>query len=366
MKVLLIQPFAQNEPRTPISLMDLAVYGRECGHEIDVAYADSPITQDYDMVGLSSVSFTPDTEAALSDLRQRHSGQLIFGGKGAETLLDDDRARLEKSGVQIFRGPGEKLFNGGMSIDYDTYPAWDATDFWALDNLGIMWEAMASRGCPFRCHFCHNTEPQVRFFSAERTVQNATLILETIGRPRVFFVDDVFASRAERMYALLKTADASGLELRGRTHFFVHISLLDYDRMGAINAFQPAELQVGIESGDDGMLQAMGKTFTVALAQERLRFLHSHGHSVACLFMLGFPGETCQSLRNTVEFVERNREYMSGWWVSYYQPVPFTKGWDMARERGGEVAGGWNTQISYLDPNLTKKDLVAARQAIMQ
>ena len=365
MKALLVQPFAQNEPRTPISLMDLAVYGRQFGHEIDVAYADSPITGEYDVVGFSSVAFTPDTAAAVEDLRQRYPGRLIIGGKGAETLLNDDRERLEQIGVEIFRGPGEKLFNGGNEIDYDSYPAWDAADFVALDNLGIMRETMTSRGCPFRCHFCHNTEPQVRFFSTERTVQNAIMVLKTFNRDSVFFVDDIFASRTDRMYALLDAADAAGLELRMRSHFFVHIGLVDDKRLAAIDAFRPAEMQVGMESGDNKMLQAMGKTFTAELAQERLRLLHAHRHYVACLFLLGFPGETRQSLQNTVDFVERNRKYMTGCWVSYYQPVPFTKGWEMARERCKDVVSGWNTQISYLDPNLTEDDLATARKAIM-
>ncbi len=366
MRVLLTQIPSPREPRTPISLMDLAAYGRQRGHAIDVAYLDDAVNTDgYDFIGLSSLTFNRSVVASIAALRQQYPGRIIFGGKGAETLLGKDREELARFEVEVFRGPGEHLFNDNTAIDYEHYPAWSIDDFSSLDTEQIMREAMSSRGCPYCCCFCHNTEPKVQHFSAERTVVNASLILDTVGRPTVFFVDDVFALRADRMYSLLETADKAGLELRKRTQFFVHISLIDDGRLAAIDAFKPTELQVGIESADDGMLEEMGKTFTAAKAQERLRLLHGHGHQVACLFLMGFPGETRQSLQATVEFVQNNRQYMSGWWVSYYQPVPMTRGWEMAKERVGEVNGGWNTEITYLDPNLTVDDLVSARKAIM-
>jgi radical SAM superfamily enzyme YgiQ (UPF0313 family) len=267
----------------------------------------------------------------------------------------------------VWDGPGEKLFNGGLSVDYSSYPAWFAADFYALDRLHSMTEAMSSRGCPYRCHFCHNTEPKMQFFSPERTVSNAALILNVIGRHRVFFVDDVFATNAQRMREILAEADLAGLELRKRTCFFVHVNHTSGERLDAIAEYEPQEVQMGVESGDDGMLEAMGKRFDAMEAEAALRRLHDRGIRVACLFLIGFPGETVDSLANTVEFVQRNRKYMSGWWVSYYQPVPGTKGWEMAKERAGrEITGGWNTDISYVDPNLLEQDLMDARAAIME
>ncbi len=225
---------------------------------------------------------------------------------------------------------------------------------------------MSSRGCPYRCHFCNNTEPVVRFFSPRRTIANAKVILDVVRRDRVFFVDDVFAASPRRMLELLDEADAAGLNFRARTQFFVHISLLDERRLDAIDAYDPIEVQVGIESGDDRMLAAMGKTFTAALAEDRLRAMFDRGRKVACLFLLGFPGETAESLKHTVDWVDRNRKYMSGWWVSYYQPVAGTKGWEMAAKRlGRPIDGVRNTEISYLDPDVTEHELTTARQSIM-
>jgi len=369
-KILLTTRFAHRGDaiRTPIALMDLSVYGRAVGHEIDVAYVEElPVCDAYDMIGLSAL--TIDSEHLADDvrtLRQKYHGRIVMGGKRTGTLTAADRAMLHDHEVEVYCGPGESFLSMDREVSWDNYPFWSEDDFRVLDRTQQMVEVMGSRGCPYHCNFCNNTEPRVRWFSPERTAYNAKMLLETFKRSRVFFVDDIFALRADRMMAVLEAADRLGVNLRKRTCFFVHVSLAIGDCLQAIDAFDPMELQIGIESGDDRMLQAMGKTFTAAEAEYRIRSLYARGHRVACLFLFGFPGETRESLQATVEFVTRNRQYMSGWWVSYYQPVLGTEGWKLAKERSErEINGGWNTDITYLDPNLTVDDLTEARRAIM-
>ncbi len=367
MKLLLTQQFSANELRTPIALMDLAVYGRAFGHQIDLAYVNQVgKLDDYDIVGLSALSLGYHVLSAVKSLRENYSGRIVFGGKAASSLQPAEHVYLDQLGVEVHAGPGETLLSD-VPIDYENYPAWQEADFRILDRGATMTEMMSSRGCPYRCNFCHNTEKKVEYFSIERIMANASLILNTIGRPRVFFVDDVFAVRAERLHAILDASRQNGVDLQGRCCFFVHINHTNDETIEAIGAYDPREVLVGIESGDNRMLEAMGKRFTAERAEEQLRKLHSRGIRAAGLFLMGFPGETKESLQATVDFVDRNRKYMSGWWVSYYQPVPFTKGWEIAKERVGDdmVTGGWNTEINYIDPNVAIKDLRKARWAAM-
>ncbi len=367
MNILLTQHFEAHDPRTSIALLDLATYARKHGHSVSLAYDDQlPPLNEYDTVGYSAMTLNANILDRIRGLRTRYEGRFIVGGKATDGMALTDRVALQAMDIEVVVGPGEPVFSSGEALDYKTYPAWSWRDFQAMDRTQAVAEAMSSRGCPYHCHFCHNTEPKVRFFSPERTVENAHLILERAGRSRVFFVDDIFALRPDRMTAILQAADHIGLELRKRSCFFIHVNHLKPDVLDAIDALQPTEMQMGVESGDDEMLQAMGKTFTAADAEQKLRELHGRGRQVACLFLMGFPGESRGSLRATVDFATRNRQYMSGWWVSYYQPVRGSKGWEMAKERCGKrVDGTVNTEITYLDPNLTVDDLTSARQAIM-
>lgn len=373
MNILLTQLFVSREPRTPIPLLDLAPYWRRQGHDVTLAYSQEATNlSQYDLVGLSAVLFGQETYEQLKAFRQAFSGRIVFGGKGARSLQAEEKKSLDDLGIEVVIGGGEALFDEDTAIDYSKYPAWTKEDFQSLDSLplsvlpGGMTEMMTTRGCPYSCHFCYNTEPTVRYFSPERTVENASLILNVFNRNRIFFVDDIFTLNASRMLKLLATADARGLELRNKTCFFVHVDQLNADKLAAVKEYNPREVQIGIESGDDGMLSAMGKTFTSQDAKEKIQQLHATGIRVAALFMIGFPGETKQSLRNTLRLLNDSRKYLSGWWVSYYQPVPYTRGWELAKERVPNYKKeDWNTEIGYLDPNLTEQDLITARQALM-
>jgi hypothetical protein len=365
MKLLLLQTFNSLEPRTPIALLDLAAYGRQHGHTIEVRYAqdylDNP-AGGYDALGLSAVSYTSNLLDTLQQLRPL-ADRLLFGGKGSAALEKHDEEKILELGVEIVKGPGEALFSD--SVDYQNYPAWSVNDFAALDRAGIS-EVMSSRGCPYSCAFCHNTEPKMRYFAAGRTAEHCRIILNAVGRGSVFIVDDLFAFRVSHMMAVLDAANKIGLDLRGRNTFFAHISQIDSERLKAIKSFQPTEVQIGIESGDNRMLKEMGKTFTSEEAAENLRALYTAGIRVICLFMLGFPGESRESLQTTIGFIRRNRKYMVGCCAGYYQPVPYTEGWRKAVERVGRSfsTGGWNREIAYLDPNLTVGDLTTAQRTI--
>lgn len=368
MRILIMQPYVPSEPRTPIALMDLAPYWRAQGHDVTVAYVDHlPSLKEYDLVAFSSLTINNRVLRELSNLRRRYSGRIVFGGK-ATTVLDGPTEDLIGSlGIEIHKGPGELLLSDADAFQFDSYPVWSIDDFRALDRDGCMTEIMAGRGCPYACHFCHNTEKTLRHFAISRTVSNASLVLTGIGRSSVFFVDDLFAVNAKRMSAVYDAVRHNGLELRGRAKFFLHVRHTGKEVIEEVKRYDPPETLLGIESGNDEMLAAMGKTFNSAIAERQLKALHSAGIRVACLFIMGYPGETPQSLRDTVDFVDRNRKYMSGWWVSYYQPVRFTKGWELAKERSdnGLVTGGWNTEINFLDPNITINDLRDARWAVM-
>ena len=99
---------------------------------------------------------------------------------------------------------------------------------------------------------------------------------------------------------------------------------------------------------------------------EAIRLLQGHGHRVVGLFLVGYPGETEESLRHTLEFIQKARPMLSYVWVSYYQPVPSTVGFEQAVKRDPALKPGRsNREITYLDPNLSVGTLVKYRSRMM-
>ena len=83
------------------------------------------------------------------------------------------------------------------------------------------------------------------------------------------------------------------------------------------------------------------------------------------LFLIGFPGETEDSLNNTLNFIKKTKNILLSNWVSYYQPVPNTVGYNLAKKNGKFLSEGKsNIEITYIDNNLSKEILIKYKNLI--
>jgi radical SAM superfamily enzyme YgiQ (UPF0313 family) len=361
MKILLTTRREKAEQRNPIALLDLAVYLRGFGHHVDCYYLDqlanqNPKAKSYDLVGLSVLQVLRD-DAPLKDslyLKKKFGTHTVVGGKWVQTLTREEKDRFGNEAIEVYAGQGEKYFED-REIQFDSYPSWDRRDFVTLQ--GVRADIMSTRGCPYHCHFCHNTEKKLSFFSSRRTADNIKLLFD-LHVERIFFCDDIFTLKPSHMAALYEEMKRRNIPFENHIEFFTHINHLQGEILEWIKRFKPYQVNVGVESGDDRMLQAMGKGFDSQMAYEKLKLLYDYTRvPVGTLFLIGFPGENEESLQNTLLFIKRIRPF-AGAWVSYYQPVPATKGYEMARERSGKIKPGRrNMSISYVDPNLSRKTL---------
>lgn len=364
MNILLTTRQDPAEARNPVAILDLAAFLRQQGHVVDCYFVDRVPDRPYDLVGLSVLRAIDDQpiQDALA-LRQRFSGKVVVGGKWAETASPAERATLEAHDIELHAGPGEPYFRPGP-FHLQDYPAWDKRDFETLGE--VHYEIMSTRGCAYHCNFCHNTETKLSFFSPRRTADNIELLL-SLGIQEIFFVDDIFTLKPDHMAGLLGELEHRGVSLANRCMFFTHVNYTNEKSLRWIDAFHPTSVQIGIESGDDGMLRALGKTFTAEKALAAIHQLSQHGHRVIALFLIGYPGETEASLQATRDFIRRARPMLHYVWVSYYQPVPGTVGYELAVRRDPGFAGRRsNREITYLDPNLTVGTLIKYREQMMK
>ena len=178
MKILLTIRKEYREIINPIAILDLAAYARKIGHEVDCYYFfqinKKSFKKKYDLVGLSVLQ--ANGKQSIRDaifLKKKFNVRTIVGGKWTDTINEESTSILEKNNIEIFKGHGEKLFSDNK-IEYDSYPSWDIVDFKTLND--VRGDIMSSRGCPFKCHFCHNTERKVEFFNEKRVANNIQLL----------------------------------------------------------------------------------------------------------------------------------------------------------------------------------------------
>ncbi len=237
-----------------------------------------------------------------------------------------------------WRGPdGRIVVNppaaGIESLDDLPPPAWDLYDLKAYPR-GLPIELV--RSCPFACSFCFKaTGSHVRYKSVERSLDEIERCMREYGAREFFFASSgTFPLSRPHGLELCRGIIARKLDLRWFSA--TRLDLLDEELLTAMKQSGCYGLNLGAESGDPGILAACQKGVTVELAEQTIRLIHKVGIPTELNFVLGLPNETPESLKNTLRFVGRVRDYSTLANFGILVPLPGTKVYAMAaRNEGG-------------------------------
>lgn len=160
---------------------------------------------------------------------------------------------------------------------------------------------ITTRGCPFRCEFCSNAVFGVSY--RERSPDNVLLEVEqalSYGYDRIHFADDVFTLNRER---ILKFCDEVGKrELDFKWECLGRVDSIDRDIATAMKNAGCDRIFFGIESGNDQILKIMNKNITVENARKAVNSAHAAGIRTGAFFILCYPGETNETVLDTLRF----------------------------------------------------------------
>jgi p-methyltransferase len=161
-----------------------------------------------------------------------------------------------------------------------------------------------SRGCPYECGFC-NFGPGRTFrlkppeiFSKELAALVNTGIVKVIR----FTDDNLFLNRKQaEIYCRQILKSAPGVKWTS----FIRASSITRDNVALLKDSGCVLAQIGIESGDSGILKEMNKHATPEMYLEAIDLLNSHGISTQLYIIIGYPGETQETVDNTVALLNQ-------------------------------------------------------------
>ena len=201
---------------------------------------------------------------------------------------------------------------------------------------------MSTRGCPFACEFCSNVVfgHSYRERSASNVVDEVEQAL-ALGYDRISFGDDVFTLNARRVLEICDEIGRRGLrfdwECLGRVDTFDQATARAMRRAGCFRIF------FGIESGSDTILKLMNKQITTARAATAVEAAHDAGLEVGAFFIVCYPGETDDTVLDTLRFATSLPLDYLGLTMPY--PLPGTALFDRVGDR---VTREWRPQESLL------------------
>jgi len=164
---------------------------------------------------------------------------------------------------------------------------------------------ITSRGCPGRCTFCanHISGRRYRFHTARRVIEEVRGWQEREEAVAFFFQDTSFTANRERLIEL-----CHGLEELDRPIIWICKSRcdhLDIERAKAMAAAGCTAVFLGVESGDAGVLERIGKGITPRDIEDSLIAARKAGLRTHVHIMLGFPDETVAELDTTYALMKR-------------------------------------------------------------
>jgi radical SAM superfamily enzyme YgiQ (UPF0313 family) len=190
---------------------------------------------------------------------------------------------------------------------------------------------LATRGCVGRCTFCYRIfGPSLRCRSGLALAQEARHLQERYGIREVCFYDDTFTAVKKEIHEFCRGLRELKVDLTWSC--FSRIDAVDEDTLRAMKEAGCHQIMYGFESASEEILRNVGKRVDLEQAAEAVRITRKVGIDIRAAFMLGNPGETEQTMEETLQYAMRLRPELVIFNIA--TPFPGTEMFDWASQQG--------------------------------
>lgn len=181
---------------------------------------------------------------------------------------------------------------------------------------------ISSRGCPFSCKYCYHLfgRSNYRFRSAQNVIDEIEILVDRYNVDFIGFVDDNMMASEKRLLEFCDLMEEKRFPVTWGCH-------------GRVTSAKPAVLNrmaevgcvwigYGIESGSQKILDAMNKKATVEQARMAIDHTRNAGIYPNTTFIFGYPGETIESIQETIDFKKKMGIECGSFFATPYPGAP--------------------------------------------
>jgi radical SAM PhpK family P-methyltransferase len=197
---------------------------------------------------------------------------------------------------------------------------------WSLfsNNLQKQVYVRVSLSCLFKCSFCDFPARMGKYqdLSVEYVERELNGIQQTGKVTSVRFIDDTLNIPKKRFENILR------MMIRNKYSFkwssFLRCQYVDKEIIKLMSESGCEAVHLGIESGNAQLLKNMNKKSTIEQYEKGLQFLNEYKIISFASFVIGFPGETEDTIKDTIDFIENNKPTfyrLHLWYCSPLTPI---------------------------------------------
>jgi len=372
----------------PLGLTYIAAVLEQDGHEIKII--DCPacnidhkkLTAELtsfkpNLIGISSI--TPTIKSALQSARAAKEAcpdsKIILGGPHA-TFMDEQILSQEPTVDLIVRGEGEQTMaeltqqipNSGnlgnidgitlrnsdgqivrtnvrapiQNLDDLPRPAYDYLQLTEYKIFGkTHMPIMASRGCQYQCSFCVSSQmfgATYRARSPKNVVDELEWLKNVYGASGITFNDDTLTVEKKRVHEICDQIIDRKLNLPWGCQS--RVDQISKEILGKMRKAHCNEVSFGIESGCQKILDAVKKKTSVEQNEQAIRWAKEEGLFVAVTALIGYPGETIESAKQTIDLLRRVEPDDA--WLCVATPYPGTELYALLESTGWKMSADFD------------------------
>lgn len=403
MKILLINPPQVTKyPQPPLGLAIMAAVLENSGYDVKIL--------DLPALGLSEISFsgiiqgekpdvvgitamTPTINSAISiatKVKEVDASIMVILGGHHATILPEETLRSIPDIDIVVREEGEQTMlqlvkvldegssnmehvlgityrNGSYVRSTPTRPILDldALPFPAFHllptgkycphppfgRLSPFMPIITSRGCPYRCIFCSKSVFGKKYRAHSRTyvVNEIQYLIEKFHVKEIKFYDDVFTMNKKRAIEICAELKERKIDIPWTCE--TRVNLVDRKLLRIMKAAGCYAIAYGVESGNQGILNNLKKDITTEQALKAFELTHETGIETVAYFMIGSPGETPETIKETIEFARKLDPDFAQFSIT--TPYPGTELFDLV-SREGWMPEEWDKYVyAKLDAGLS-------------
>ena len=270
---------------------------------------------------------------AEQTLRAHPALDVVALGEGEETIVELCDAVLGKRSLRSVSGlcfrDGEELVNTGsrpgfLDVNGLPLPARDVGPLMRYRALSTPISMTTSRGCPFQCIFCVGRKlvgAKIRWRDAHSVVDEMQQ-LAGLGFVQINVADDLFTAKKSHALAVCDEIIRRGLKVSWVS--FANVNTVDVPLLERMREAGCTTVSFGLESGNMEILKTVRKGTRPAGMIEAVKACKEAGILATGSFIVGLPGETEETLRETLALSDRLAELGANTGFHMLAPFPGT------------------------------------------